>query len=117
MSRFYSAILSKYDHQEGYLDLALQNLVESGKASRSFNEDSADFISILDDDNKNYYLLFQSENLEKVKIELKRRIIRSEGAINFNNVESLIEFVKNNNIHEFIQQEYSQEKIHGLFLD
>ena len=114
MWKYYLAVLSRYNHQEGYLDIALKDILKSGKASIGFDESKNDLISILYDDNENFYLLFKSENLEKIKIELKRRIIRPEGAMGFNDFESLFNYMETESVHKKIQNEYSRKNMYTL---
>jgi hypothetical protein len=113
MEDSYLAVLSRYNHQEGYLDLALEDLVRSGKAIMGLDFSSKALISILHDKNKNPYLLFNAKDLEKVKLELKRKIVRAEGAIRFSNIRSLCEYFEKENIHKEIQEKYSEGLIYS----
>ena len=112
MKESYLAVLSRYNHQEGYLDIALNDLTESRKAVVGLDISNKNLISILYDKNHNPYLLFLVEDLEKVKIELKKRIIRAEGAMKFNTLGSLVDYLEKENIHERIQNEYQKGLIY-----
>ena len=112
MKESYLAVLSRYNHQEGYLDIVLKDLIESRKAVVGLDLSNKNLISILYDKNHNPYLLFLAEDIERVKIELKKRIIRAEGAIKFNTLRSLMDYLEKENIHERIQDEYSRELIY-----
>lgn len=112
MKESYLAILSMYNHQEGYLEIALKDLIESRTAVVGLDLSNKNLISILYDKNHNPCLLFLVEDIEKVKIELKRRIIRAEGAIKFNTLRSLVDYLEKENIHKKIQDEYSIKLIY-----
>ena len=120
MEKYYLAVLSEYNHQEGFLELALQDLIESGLAIKGSDWNKKYLINILHDNLNNPYLLFKVANLKKVKSELKRRIIISEGAFKFENLDSFIRYVgkdKIKQIHTEIQEKYSSELLHTIRLD
>ena len=64
------------------------------------------------DDNKNPYLLFKTQNIEKVKTELKKRIIKAEGAILVKDISSLEKSLKG--AHEYIQEKYTPGLLYVL---
>ena len=111
MEENYLAVLSRFNHQEGYLDLALKGLIKSGLASNGFDGNREQLITILYDGNDNPYLLFNARYFEEVKAELKRRIIVAEGGFKIDSIDSF-EKGLNSKIHGKIQKNYTPKLLY-----
>lgn len=116
MSEHYLAVLSRFSHLEGYLDLALEDLVRTGKAHFGFDESGKHFMVILHDKEGNPYVLFNSNNLELVKMEFKKRIIQSEGVLRISSGEQLYDVLEMG-IHKDIQEIYTPDKLYTFCID
>ncbi len=106
--------LSRFNHLEGYLDLAIKDLVDEGIAT-FFNEFPEKPIRVIYDQRKNPYFLINTNNFEKVKEEMKKRLIIPEGMFKSRNFFILRRGM--NYIHNQIQKEYSSKLLCGIECD
>ena len=106
MEENYLAVLSRFNHQEGYLDLALKNLIDSGLASTGFDGNREQLMTTLYDNDDNPYLLFNTKFLEDVERELERRIIIVEGVFKVKSA-SAIGWALDSNVHGKIPRKYA----------
>jgi hypothetical protein len=105
MDEFVLEIMSRYENNEGYLDIALKDLVKSGIASEGINEDERKLIEILFDKHDNPYLLYKKKDYDKVGEELTKRTIISNTYIQGNLIK-LINYVDKGRLHEEVQKIY-----------
>lgn len=113
MEESYLIVLSRFNHQEGYLDLALNSLIESGLASTGFDGNRERLITTLYDGDDNPYLLFNAKHLKDVKKELKKRFIRIEGGFKIGSVGSFKSCL-DSKIHSEIQRNYTLELLYTI---
>lgn len=106
--------LSRFNHLEGYLDFAIKKMMEKGIATFS-NECPEKPIRVIYDQRKNPYFLINMNNFEKVKEEMKKRMIIPEGMLKSRDFFILRRGM--GYIHNQIQQEYSSKLLRGIDCD
>jgi len=114
IKKYFLASIPESFHQEGYLNLVLLDLVESGKAVYGLGlqylakagipiqniEAEGHLIKIIPDKHNNIMILFKSENFENVNGELEKRIIRIGPLRTSDDLGALVGYIDNDEIQK-----------------
>ena len=104
MERYRLYALSRYAHLEGYLDLALKDLILSLPLHKN-----GIVIQTIHDKNNNPYLIVHSEDVELVEKGLAKRIILPETSEQ-GSFEYLKYIINKNEIHKTIQENEGEQR-------
>ena len=85
MEEYKLVLLSKYCHNEGHLELALEGLKRLGLAIEGFTNGNY-LMRIVYDLYKNPHILFKRSDVKRVKKELKRSLIQDCGIVPFEGI-------------------------------
>lgn len=95
---YHLLILSRYNHQEGYLDLMLSKLIERFGSK----------IQTYFDKYLNPYLIIKNEDFKSIKAELEKKVLKYETSES-GNFRLLTHIVDKCEIHKVIQEEDSKQ--------